>query len=479
MPEQMKSAATLRKGDLVELQPVTLALGGAAVARQDDLVIFVDQALPGQKILARISKKKKSYAEARLLEVLQPSPQQVEPRCGHFGHCGGCRWQHLAYDQQLLFKQAQVEETLHHIGGFDEPQVAPTLPSPEQYHYRNKMEYSFSPQRWIPAAELGQPAPASADLYLGLHAKGFFDKIIDVQNCHLLTPLTNQILHQVRQFAIASGRPAYHAREHHGFWRFLVLRSARNTGELMVNLVASEFDSSLAQQFANRMQQHFPEITSLLYSTTRSLSGVAFGEAEYLLAGKPTITEKLGPLTFEISSNSFFQTNTLQAERLYDVVVDQARLQPHEVVYDLYCGAGTISLYLSHLARKVIGFESVKAAVEDAQRNAALNKIDHCTFILGDLKDLLHQTETVIAQYGQPDVLIIDPPRGGMHPKTVEAVLRLAPDRIVHVSCNPASLARDLKLLCAEEYRLTRVQPVDMFPHTAHIEAVVLLQRNH
>ncbi len=478
MPEIKKTATGLRRGDLVELQPEDLALGGAAVARLDELVVFVEQALPGQTILARITKKKKSFAEARLERILQPSPRQIEPRCNHFGHCGGCRWQHLAYEQQLLYKQRQVEETLLHIGGFAGLTVQPTLPSPDQFHYRNKMEYSFSPQRWVPLYEKGQEPSRQNELYLGLHAKGFFDKIIDVDACHLLTPVTNDILREVRQFALDSGRPAYHARDHHGFWRFLVMRHARKTSELMVNLVTSEYDEPMARLFAERMQARFPEITSLLYSTTQSLSGVAFSEAEHLLAGKATITEKLGSLSFEISSNSFFQTNTLQAERLYDVVADFAQLQPDETVYDLYCGAGTISLYISHLAKKVIGFESVKAAVEDAQHNAEHNKIGNCSFVWGDLRDLLDKTGEVIARYGRPDVLVIDPPRGGMHPKTVTAVQRLAPDRIVHVSCNPATLARDLKVLCAEDYRLTKIQPVDMFPHTAHIEAVVLLQRN-
>jgi 23S rRNA (uracil1939-C5)-methyltransferase len=479
IPEVKKSAAGLHRGDLVELRVTGLALGGAAVARLDELVVFVEQALPGQIILARIYKKKKSFAEARLEKVLQLSPHQIEPRCSHFGHCGGCRWQHLAYDQQLLFKQNQVEETLRHIGGFAEPVVQPTLPSPDLYHYRNKMEFSFSPQRWIPLYEIGQEPVHEQELYLGLHAKGFFDKIIDVEACHLLTPVTNEILQKVRQFTIESGRPAYHARDHQGFWRFLVMRHARKTGELMVNLVASEYDHALARQFTEQMQAHFPGITSLLYSTTQNLSGVAFSEAEYLLAGKSTITEKLGSLSFEISSNSFFQTNTLQAERLYDVVADFAQLRPDETVYDLYCGAGTISLYLSHLVNKMVGFESVKAAVDDAQHNAIRNKIGNCTFVWGDLRDLLNETREVIARHGRPNVLVIDPPRGGMHPKTVAAVQRLAPDRIVHVSCNPATLARDLKVLCAEDYCLTKIQPVDMFPHTAHIEAVVLLQRNH
>ncbi|HNW59783.1 MAG TPA: 23S rRNA (uracil(1939)-C(5))-methyltransferase RlmD [bacterium] len=476
--EIKRTAAGLRRGDLVELIPDDLALGGAAVARLDELVIFVEQALPGQKILARISKKKKNFAEAHLEKILQPAPHQIEPRCAHFGHCGGCRWQHLDYEQQLRCKQRQVEESLRHIGGFSGLEVQPTLPSPELYAYRNKMEYSFSPQRWVPRHELGAPREEETALYLGLHAKGFFDKIIDVQACHLLPPVTNDILHAVRQFAIDSGRPAYHARDHQGFWRFLVIRHARKTGELMVNLVASEYDQALARDLAARMQARFPGITSLLFSTTQSLAGVAFSEAEYLLAGKKTITEMLGPLVFEISSNSFFQTNTLQAERLYDIVVDYARLQPDETVYDLYCGAGTIALYVSHLVKKVVGFESVQAAVEDAQRNAAYNRIGNCSFVWGDLRDLIENTGETIARFGRPDVLIIDPPRGGMHPKTVAAVSRLAPERIVHVSCNPATLARDLKVLCAGPYRLTKVQPVDMFPHTAHIEVVVLLQRN-
>jgi 23S rRNA (uracil1939-C5)-methyltransferase len=479
MPESKQSAAGLRRGDLVELMPTDLALGGAAVARLDDLVVFIEQALPGQTVLATISKKKKNFAEARLERVLQPSPDQAEPQCSHFGHCGGCRWQHLTYDKQLQYKQHQVEESLRHIGGFTGLDVQPTLASPDLYRYRNKMEYSFSPQRWVPVYEKGTFPEKNEGLYLGLHAKGFFDKIIDVEACHLLTPVTNDILHEVRQFAIDSGRPAYHARDHHGFWRFLVMRHARKTGEIMVNLVASEYDEALAREFSRRMQARFPEISSLLYSTTQSLSGVAFSETEYLLAGKSTITETLGSLAFEISSNSFFQTNTLQAERLYDVVIEYAGIKPGETVYDLYCGAGTISLYVSHLAGKVVGFESVKSAVSDAQHNAANNQIGNCSFVLGDLRDLLENSAETLARHGRPDVMIIDPPRGGMHPKTVAAVARLQPERIVHVSCNPATLARDLKVLCAETYQLTKIQPVDMFPHTAHIEVVVLLQRNH
>lgn len=478
-PVEDKAVAALKRGDLLEIHIDDLAFGGAGVGRVEDLVVFVEQALPGQKVLVRIVKKKKSFAEARLLQVLSPSPHQTAPTCQHFGQCGGCAFQHLAYEQQLAFKHKQVEETMRRLGGFESLQALPTLPSPQVYHYRNKMEFSFSPLQWIPAELLGQKAAEDAGIYLGLHVKGFFDKIIDVATCWLLPPLASEVVGAVRDFAVASGRPAYHARTHEGFWRFLVIRQAQNTPDLMVNLVATEYDEALAQQFKKMMDARFPQITSLYYSTTQNLSGVAYSEEEYLLSGNRCINEQLGPFTFEISSNSFFQTNTLQAQRLYDVVAEYAQLQSVENVFDLYCGAGTISLYVSQAARHVTGFESVAAAIADARRNATLNGVENCTFVLGDLRDGLSDTQHIRTQHGQPDVCIIDPPRGGMHPKTVEALLRLLPARIVHVSCNPATLARDVKLLCANEYHLDKIQPVDMFPHTAHIEAVALLQRNH
>ncbi len=463
---------------MLEIEIDDLAFGGAGVGRVQDLVVFVEQALPGQKVLARVVKKKKNFAEARLMQILEPSPHQTAPRCRHFGQCGGCAFQHLAYDQQLQYKQKQVEETMRRLGGFEPLDVLPTLPSPCIYQYRNKMEFSFSPQRWLAAEELGQKEEKEkAGVYLGLHVRGFFDKIIDVSECWLLPPRASALVEVVRDFTIASGKPAYHARAHEGFWRFLVIRQAQNTPDLMVNLVTSEYDEKIARQFKALMATQFPEITSLYYSTTQNLSGVAYPEAEYLLSGEPLIIEKLGPYAFQISSNSFFQTNSLQAQRLYDVVADYARLQPDENVYDLYCGAGTISLYISHGARQVTGFESVAAAVRDAQANATLNQVSNCTFVSCDLRDGLSDTRDVITRYGRPDVCIIDPPRSGMHPKTVDALLRLLPQRIVHVSCNPATLARDVKLLCADAYRLVKIQPVDMFPHTAHIEAVVLLQR--
>lgn len=474
----MNQQPSLKKGDSLSLQISSLAFGGAGVGRHGELVVFVDQALPGQTVQAVITKKKKNFAEARLQAVITPSPFQQLPLCSHFGDCGGCRLQHLHYATQLAEKARQVEESLQHIGGFTDLHIEPPLAAPELFFYRNKMEFSFSDLAYVPRERFDANGDNGTGLYLGLHAKGFFNKVIDVAQCHLLTPIANNILAAVRQFALASGLPVYSSKSHSGFWRFLVMRHAKHTDQLMVNLVTYEYDEKIAVTFKELMLSTFPQITSLLLSTTRSVAGVAFSEHEHVLHGPSTIREHLGPLRFDISSNSFFQTNTLQAERLYDVVADWAQIQPHERVYDLYCGAGTISLYVSQKAREVIGFESVAAAVADAQRNALLNKVDHCRFVLGDLRDQLNQTEETIAAYGRPDVMIIDPPRSGMHPKTVQAVLRLQPKRIVHVSCNPASLARDLQMLCASAYSLIRVKAVDMFPHTSHIEVVAELHLN-
>ncbi len=468
----------VKRGDLLTLDIHSLAFGGSGVARYEDLVVFVKDALPRQSVEAIVLKKKKNFAEARLVRVIKPSPFQQAPRCAHFEHCGGCTWQHLLYSQQVEEKAKQVAESLQHIGGFMDLHMEEPLAAPEPFFYRNKMEFSFAAFKYLTREELAGGEPLNAGIHLGLHARGFYNKVIDVEQCWLLNPVSNDILRFVREFARNSGKPVYDTQTHDGFWRFLVMRHAKTTDELLVNLVAYEYDDETAQQFKKEMLIKFPAVTTILFSTTQNRAGVAFSEKEYLLHGRPHIREYIGPLGFNVSANSFFQTNSLQAKRLYDVIADWAAIQPHEIVYDLYCGAGTISLYVSRSAKKVIGFESVAAAVQDAHRNAQENGVDNCDFVLGDLRDQLTDTGDIVATYGKPDVMIIDPPRAGMHPKTVEAVLRLQPQRIVHVSCNPASLARDLKLLCAENYRLMRVKPVDMFPHTTHIEVVAELQRN-
>lgn len=396
--------------------------------------------------------------------------------CAHFHECGGCSLQHYQYEKQLEAKQEQIGETLQRLGGFSDFQIFSTLPSVEIFHYRNKMEFSFARQRWITEAEIAEGLYVEKNgHYLGLHAKGFFEKVIDIETCHLVKPIVSEIVAAVRDIAIHSELPVYSTRDHEGFWRFLIIRTCQNTDDLMVNVVTSRFDEKAAENIKSLSSQ-FPQITSLLYSTTANKASVAFTEKEYLLAGKNTIIEKLGRYQFEISANSFFQTNTKQAERLYDVALDYAEFSGDENVYDLYCGAGTISLYISDYVGQVVGFEAIESAVKDANRNSVLNGVRNCEFVLGDLRDQLLDTKNIISRFGKPDVMIIDPPRSGMHPKTVKSILYLQPDRIVYVSCNPATLARDLKEL-AQDYQLIKVQPVDMFPHTAHIEAVALLKR--
>ena len=456
----------------------SLAFGGQGVARYHDFVVFIDQGIPQQKVLARIFKIKKNHAEARLLRVLEQSPHFLEAPCPHFGACGGCRLQHLSYPQQLEAKQRQVVDTLSRLSGFSDFTLLPILPSPDLFYYRNKMEFSFSRHRFITSDEIASGQQVQKEgLFLGLHARGFFDKVVDIRNCMLFHPLANDILQEIRAIAENSRLPAYSTHDHTGFWRFVVFRHAKITDELMTNIVAIHYDKDIADELRERIMAKFPAITSLIYSTTTSKASVAFGEKEYLLSGKPTITEKIGPYSFEISANSFFQTNSKGTKRLYDSVIEMAGFRGDENVFDLYCGAGTISLYVSGLVRQVTGFEVIPSAVDDALRNALNNGISNCHFVRCDLMNGLQDSESIVARFGKPDLLIIDPPRGGMHPKTVKAILALAPQKIVHVSCNPTTLARDLAVLCENDYVLTKVQPVDMFPHTAHIEVVVQMVR--
>jgi len=477
---QSEYKSSVRKGDEVLLNIDSLAYGGQGVARVDDFVVFVNGAIPGQTVKARIVKKKKSYAEARVINVVQESPFAVEPKCRHFGSCGGCRLQNLDYNEQIRAKGDQVREMIARIGGLSDFQMLPTLPSEDIYYYRNKMEFSFSRNRWLTSEEIASSAVIKKEThYLGFHAKGFFDKVIDLQECHLVTPIAAEILAVVREISRESGLPVYSTSDHLGFWRFLIIRPAAATADLLVNIVTSRFDEKVAGVLRKRLLAEFPQITSLVNGITRSKAGVAFSEEEHLLAGESSITDKLGRFSFRISPNSFFQTNTKQAQRLYDFVVDFAGLAGDELLFDLYCGAGTISIYLSDKVSRVVGFEAVESAVLDARSNCAVNGVKNCEFVLGDLMNELNETQRIISQYGRPNVIVLDPPRGGMHPKTIKAVLALGPEKIVHVSCNPTTLARELAVMCESDYDLIKVQPVDMFPHTAHVEAVALLVRKN
>lgn len=466
------------KGQEFELNISDLAFGGMGIGRMDDFVIFVHQALPGQRVRVRVTRKKKKHAEARLLEVLEQSPHYAPPRCEHFFDCGGCLLQHLNYPVQLEFKRQQVVDSLERLGGFKGISVEPALAADDLFFYRNKMEFSFSRQRWLSQRDIAsQQNLVKTGLFLGLHARGFFDKVIDINKCWLLSESSNDLVHFIRSFAQESGLPAYSTLDHEGFWRFLVVREGKMTGQTMVNIVTREFNDRVMAELADRLGQRFPFINCLVNNISASKSNVAFGEQEILLAGNSAISERIGPFEFKVSANSFFQTNSRQARNLYDLVAKLADLHGHEVVYDLFSGTGTIGIYLSGQARQVVGFEVIESAISDARQNAALNQVENCHFVHSDLMIAMQNVEGLFQQFGRPEVLIVDPPRGGMHPRTVAGIIGLAPERIIFVSCNPTTLARDLATLAKNDYDLGPVYPVDMFPHTAHIEVVMRLDR--
>ena len=436
----------LSKKQEITVTVESLAFGGRGIARINNFVVFINKVLPGQTVRAVITRVKKSYAEAVALQVLDESPWAIPPRCRHFGDCGGCQLQNLVYEQQLEAKSRQVSELLHRIGGMDNFTLLPILGSQDLYHYRNKMEFSFARERWLSAAEISAGEKIDRQgCFLGLHAGGFFGKVVDIEECRLINPSAAAIVRCVRE-------------------------AARD-------VITSTFKPEVAAILREKLMSAFPQITSLYNGVTRSKAAVAFCEEEHLLAGDRFIWEKIDDFRFRISPNSFFQTNSKQVKRLYEAVLQLAEPQGDETVFDLYCGAGTISIYVSPLVRQVIGFESVASAVEDARVNCQENGVDNCRFVLADLKDQLSGTQAIIDSFGRPDLIILDPPRGGLHPKTVQAVLALSPKKIVHVSCNPATLARELEEFCRSDYMLGRVQPVDMFPHTAHIEVVAELIR--
>jgi 23S rRNA (uracil1939-C5)-methyltransferase len=466
----------LHKGDAIELEIDSLAFGGQGVGRYQDLVVFVNGTIPGQRVACQITQKKKNYAEAQVKQVIVQSPYYHPPLCKHFGDCGGCSQQNLEYPIQMREKESQVQELISRIGGFDSVEYLPIIASPDQYYYRNKMEFTFSRSKWFSSQELKNSSPLEPNgLFLGLHAKRFFEKVVDLEECHLCNPIAIQILKIIREIAKKSGLAAFTTSDYSGFWRFLVVRSSINTNDLMVSLISSQFNEEIMQLLSRILSQNIPQISTLYYGSTQSKANVAYCEKEYLLSGKGKIDEKIGPYYFEISHQSFFQTNTKAAQVLFDVISSYAMLKGNETVFDLYCGSGTISIYTSSKAKQIIGFETVHSAIQDALNNCRRNNITNCDFVLGDVRESLASTSEILSSYGRPEVIIIDPPRGGMHPHVISSILELGPERIVHVSCNPSTLARDLKLLCEKKYRLTKIQPVDMFPQTGHIEVVAQL----
>ena len=472
-------ALPLTKGQEVLLEVSSAAFEGKAVARHEGLVVFVHGAVPGDVVNARITKLTRSYAEAVLERLERPSPIRTSARCLHFGVCGGCKWQHVRYESQLQFKHEHVVDAFQRIGGFPAAEVLPIIGSSEEYFYRNKMEFSFSSRRWLASAprpgEEGGHDSAGMGLYLGFHAPQRYDKVIDLEECHLQSERTIRIVKFVREFGRKNGLPVYTSEDHSGYLRFLVIRETKRTAQVMVNLVTLTDRPDVMKSFAQEIVAEFPFITTVVNTINSRRAQVAFGDVERVLHGDGAIVEELGGYRFVISAGSFFQTNTLQAERLFEVARSFAGLTGSEVVYDLYSGTGAIAIVLARHAKIVLGIEAAQSAIDDAKRNASLNGVNNCTFIAGDLKDRLTKDTEWKRGVPAPDVLVIDPPRSGMHPKVAEEIKALRAPRIVYVSCNPPTQARDVKGLCETDYRLDALQPVDLCPHTFHVENVALL----
>lgn len=460
-----------KKLDLL-LENVTIesvAAEGKAIARVDGMVVFVDFAVPGDIVDIQVYKKKKNYMEGFIKRMVQPSADRLEPFCEHFGICGGCRWQPLPYSMQLEAKRRQVEDQLVRIGHLDVPEIRPTLPSEKTKYYRNKLEFSASNKRWLLKTE----DPELIEPGLGFHVGKFFDKVLDIKQCHLQKEPSNAIRLFIKNFCLENGLEFYNIRENRGFFRNMFIRTTED-GQVMLILCFAKSDEAPRTALLDAVSARFPEITSLYYVINEKLNDSISDQSPILYKGADAIYETMEGLRFKIGPKSFYQTNSPQAYRLYSVAREFAALQGTEVVYDLYTGTGTIAQFVSSKASKVIGIEYVPEAIEDAKVNAAGNGISNCEFFAGDMKDVLN--EDFINEHGKPDVIILDPPRAGIHPDVAQVILKAAPERMVYVSCNPASQARDLSILCSM-YEITAVQPVDMFPHTMHVENVVALKR--
>ena len=465
-----------RKRVDLKLENVTIeavAAEGKAVARVDGMVVFVDFAVPGDVVDIQVCKKKKNYMEGFITRIVSPSPDRVDAFCEHFGTCGGCRWQPLPYRMQLDAKRQQVYDQLVRIGHLEVPEIRPTLPSERTQFYRNKLEFSASERRWILKGEDPDAIPDSDRVGLGFHVGKFFDKVLDIRKCWLQPEPSNAIRLFIKQFCIDHGYEFYNIRENRGFFRNMFVRTTES-GQVMLIVCFAREDKKRREALLDAVSEAFPQVSSLYYVINGKLNDSIGDQSPILYKGDDAIYEEMEGLRFRIGPKSFYQTNSLQAYRLYGVAREFAALTGNEVVYDLYTGTGTIAQFVSRKASKVIGIEYVPEAIEDAEANAAANGITNCEFFAGDMKDVLN--DAFIAEHGRPDVIILDPPRAGIHPDVAKVILDAAPDRMVYVSCNPASQARDLAIL-GRDYVITAVQPVDMFPHTMHVENVCALKR--
>ncbi len=446
---------------------------GQAVAKTEEYVMFIKGAVPGDVVDVQITRKKSKYREAKTITVKQRSDKRVDEVCSHFGVCGGCKWQNMSYEWQLYYKQKQVTDALTRLAKIELPEIQKILPSEKTYHYRNKLEYTFSNKKWLTVEEIETNQTIDNRNALGFHIPGLFDKVLDIDTCHLQEEPSNSIRLAVKEFALKNGLTFFDLREQIGLLRNIIIRST-STGEWMVIISFYYDDKENIAALLEHLSAQFPQITSLQY-VINSKKNDTIGDLDIkVYKGKDSIYENMEGLKFKIGPKSFYQTNSEQAYNLYKVTRDFAALTGNEIVYDLYTGTGTIANFVAHQAKKVVGVEYVPAAIEDAKINAQLNGIENTSFYAGDMKDVLN--DAFVQANGKPDVIITDPPRAGMHDDVTKKILEIEPQKIVYVSCNPATQARDLQLL-DQKYKVTKVQPVDMFPQTHHVENVVLLEK--
>ena len=453
-----------------------VAAEGKALARVDDMVVFVPYVVPGDVVDLQVKRKKHNYAEAVAVKFHECSPLRREPFCKHFGICGGCKWQCLEYEEQLRYKQKQVTDNLTRIGKIELPEISPILGSEQTREYRNKLEFTFSNKRWLTQEEVERDVRYDQMNAVGFHIPGAFDKVLAIDECHLMDDICNRIRNGVRDYAYEHGYTFFDLRSQEGMLRNMMIRVVDEGPGLMVVMqfkIVDPAEEALMKQLLQYMADTWPEITSLMYVINNKCNDTIGDLPVYTFKGEDHIIEQMEGLKFKVGPKSFYQTNSRQAYNLYKVAREFAGLTGNELVYDLYTGTGTIANFVSRQARQVIGIEYVPEAIEDAKVNSAINGIDNTLFFAGDMKDILNQG--FINRYGRPDVIITDPPRAGMHGDVIDTVLFAEPKRIVYVSCNPATQARDVSLLDVK-YRVTRVQPVDMFPHTHHVENVLLLE---
>jgi len=474
----------VKKGDEFPVKVLELNSEGKGVSKLDDgFVVFTDKALPGDEAMIKIRKKKSNYAEAKLINIISPSPFRIEPVCRYFGTCGGCKVMNYDYEKQLDFKTNAVKNALSKIGGFKDLFIPPAIGSENIFFFRNKMEYSFSDDEWLidfnnDTNEAERSDTVKQGYALGLHVPGFHSKIVNIEKCFLMSEYSNEILKFTGEYFRNKNTSVYSTKSHSGFLRFLVIREGKNTGEIMVNIMTSDHDKELMNEYRIIMEKRFPAVTTLINSVTRKKAQIAVADEEYLLKGEGIIYEKLKTgggereLKFRISAGSFFQTNSLQAEVLFRKVTELSEFKKTDNVLDLYCGGGSISLFISELVNRVTGVEVIQSAVDDANVNAKLNGIENSEFIVSDIKDFL----TDLRNAGEYNKVIVDPPRSGLHPKICEILSESDFEKIIYVSCNPHTQARDLQIICSgEKYKIDKVQPLDMFPHTYHIENIVTL----